>query len=66
MGLPPQNFAVGVAARMRNDTGSEKDGSKSLGEMNHDDCKFWMDAACFEVAGSAIATVLLYLWPAAR
>ena len=36
MSLSPQNLPVGVAARMRDNTRSQKDGGKGLCELNHD------------------------------
>lgn len=39
MGLPPQDFLVGVSAGMCDDAGCQKDGGKSLRKLNHVDCK---------------------------
>jgi hypothetical protein len=66
MSLSPQDLSIGVAPRMRNDTCSQKDGSKSLRELNHDDCRFLMDVAWLKVFYSAMPSSLLYLWHLAR
>jgi hypothetical protein len=66
MSLPPQDLSVGVASRMRNDTCSQKDGSKSLRELNHDDLRMLDGCGVAQVLYNAMPSSLLYLWRLAR